>query len=84
MDELKNTFDRLRLPARCATPGSISVSVDSYGDPATKMVSAPLKVTGCCALPYAPAYKVTAAERGAADHLSLAGRPCPRQGDAEA
>lgn len=23
-------------------------------------------------------------ERGAADHLSLAGRPCPRQGDAEA
>jgi len=36
VDELKNTFDRLRLPARCATPGSISVSVDSYGDPANQ------------------------------------------------
>lgn len=62
VDELSNTFDGLRLPARCATPGSISVSVDSYGDPSPKTTATPLTVTGCDALPYAPAFHVTAAK----------------------
>ncbi len=59
--EIKSTFDRLRYPATCpATPARLSVSADSYSDGTVHTVSAPLSVTGCSALSYAPAFKVTA------------------------
>jgi uncharacterized membrane protein YgcG len=59
--EIKSTFDGLRYPATCpATPARLSVSADSYSDPTVHTVSAPLSVTGCSALSYAPAFKVTA------------------------
>jgi hypothetical protein len=68
VDELNSTFDGLRLPASCpATPARISVTGDSYGDAAQRTATAPLHVTDCAALPYAPRFKVTAV-RDAADN----------------
>ena len=62
LDEISNTFDALRYPTTCPqTPAKLTVSVDSYADPATThSVAAPLSVTGCAQLPYAPAFKATA------------------------
>ncbi len=58
--ELTTTFDGLRLPTRCpATPASVTVTADSYAQPATPhSASTPLQVTGCSALPYTPAFHV--------------------------
>ena len=62
VDELNTTFNGLRLPASCpSSPANVTVSGDSYQDPTTRSASAPLHVTSCSALPYAPAFKVTAA-----------------------
>ncbi|MDQ2894844.1 MAG: hypothetical protein M3Y09_04265 [Actinomycetota bacterium] len=60
--ELKSTFTGLRLPATCPTPvASVAVTADSYSDPAGKTASpAPLTVTGCSALPFAPQFSVSA------------------------
>jgi uncharacterized membrane protein YgcG len=59
--EIKSTFDGLRYPATCpATPARLSVAADSYSDATVHTVSAPLSVTGCSALSYAPTFKVTA------------------------
>jgi len=61
LTEIKSTFDDLRYPATCPrTPARLGVTIDSYADPTTHAVSAPLSVTGCAALPYAPAFKTTA------------------------
>ena len=58
---INSTFDKLRYPASCpATPADVGVSVDSYGDPTVHTASAPLSVTGCAALAFAPAFAVTA------------------------
>lgn len=66
--EISSTFDGLRYPATCpATPQSFTVSADSYSDPTVHTVSAPLAVTGCSALPYSPAFSVTAT-RDSADN----------------
>jgi len=40
--------------------GNILVSADSYADPSSRSASAPLKVTGCSALPFAPKFSVSA------------------------
>ena len=59
--EINSTFDGLRYPTTCpSTPANVSVSVDSYGDPTVHSLSAPLNVTGCSALPYAPKMSVSA------------------------
>ncbi|MDQ6731313.1 MAG: hypothetical protein M3022_13730 [Actinomycetota bacterium] len=59
--KLSSTFTGLRLPATCPTPAaSVAVRVDSYADPSTRSASAPLNVTGCAALPFAPQFSVTA------------------------
>ncbi|MDE3133642.1 MAG: hypothetical protein KGL15_06230 [Acidobacteriota bacterium] len=59
--EINSTFDGLRYPTTCpSTPANVSVSVDSYNDPAVHNLSAPLNVTGCSTLPYAPKLSVSA------------------------
>jgi hypothetical protein len=59
--EINSTFDALRYPTACPkTPADLSVTVDSYADPATHSLAAPLRVTDCASLPYAPAFKTTA------------------------
>jgi hypothetical protein len=59
--EISSTFDGLRYPTTCpSTPQSFSVAADSYSDSTVKSASAPLSVTGCSALPYSPAFAVTA------------------------
>jgi hypothetical protein len=61
LDEINSTFDGLRFPATCpSTPASVVVTADSYSDATPQTGSAPLTVTGCSALPYAPAFTVTA------------------------
>ncbi len=61
LTEINSTFDALRYPATCpSTPAAVTTAVDSYSDPAVHALSAPLTVTGCSALPYAPAFRVTA------------------------
>ena len=58
---IDSTFDKLRYPATCpATPADVAVSADSYGDATVHTVTAPLSVTGCSSLAYAPAFAVTA------------------------
>jgi hypothetical protein len=61
LNEIKSTFDALRYPTTCPrTPAKLDVAVDSYADSAAHSVGAPLPVTGCASLPYAPAFKATA------------------------
>jgi hypothetical protein len=58
--QIDSTFDGLRYPTTCpSTPASLSVSVNSYDDSSFQSVSAPLSVTGCSSLPYAPKLSVT-------------------------
>lgn len=59
--DISSTFDGLRYPTTCpATPETFRVAVDSYSDPAVQSASAPLSVTGCSSLPYAPAFALSA------------------------
>ncbi len=61
VDELNTTFSGLRLPASCPSPAAnVTVSGDSYSDPTTRTASAPLAVTACSSLPYAPKFSVSA------------------------
>lgn len=70
--EINSTFDALRYPTTCpATPQSFSASVDSYNDPTLQTVAAPLVVTSCSALPYAPAFSVAATRDRADRQVSL-------------
>jgi hypothetical protein len=63
VDELKTTFNGLRLPTSCpSSAAKVIVSGNSYQDPTTRTASAPLDVTGCSSLAYAPAFHVTAAK----------------------
>lgn len=63
VDELQATLSGLRLPTSCPTaPASVKVTADSYNDPTQRTASAPLHVTGCSSLPYAPAFHITAAK----------------------
>ena len=72
LGEIKSTFDSLRYPTTCPpTAARLGVAVDSYADPTTHSVSAPLKVTGCGLLPYAPAFKATAARDTADRQVKL-------------
>jgi hypothetical protein len=71
--QIQSTFDRLRYPATCpSAPAQVTASVDSYADSTVHPMSAPLSVTGCSALPYSPAFKVTAARDSADRQVRLA------------
>jgi hypothetical protein len=59
--DINSTFDGLRYPTTCpSTPARVSVGVDSYQDSTVHDISAPLSVTGCSSLPYAPKLSLTA------------------------
>ncbi|MGH3744158.1 MAG: hypothetical protein ACRDTP_04790, partial [Mycobacteriales bacterium] len=61
ISEIDSTFDGLRYPTTCpSTAAPVGVSVDSYSDSTVKTVTAPLSVTGCSSLAYAPKFSVTA------------------------
>jgi hypothetical protein len=61
LGEINSTFDGLRYPTACpSTPAKVGISVDSYNDSTVQQVSAPLSVTGCSSLPYAPKATVSA------------------------
>jgi hypothetical protein len=63
LTEINSTFDGLRYPATCpTTPQAVAVAVNSYGDATVHSVSAPLTVTKCAALPYAPKFAVGATQ----------------------
>ena len=70
--EISSTFDGLRYPTTCpSTPQDVGVSVDSYDDPTVHTVTAPLAVTRCSSLPYAPAFSVTAVRDTADSQVKL-------------
>ncbi len=61
VDNIHSTFAGLRLPTSCpSTPAPLSVTADSYNDPTPLTASAPVHVTGCSKLPYAPVLGVSA------------------------
>jgi hypothetical protein len=63
LTEISSTFDGLRYPATCpATPQTVGVAVNSYADQTVHSVSAPLSVTNCARLPYAPKFSATATQ----------------------
>ncbi|MGH2913517.1 MAG: hypothetical protein ACRDMX_00855 [Solirubrobacteraceae bacterium] len=60
ISQIASTFDGLRYPTTCpSTPAPLNLSVDSYDDPTPQSASAPLTVTGCSALPFAPKLSAT-------------------------
>jgi hypothetical protein len=62
LDEIKSTFNSLRYPATCPqTPANLRVAADSYADASVHTAAAPLSVTGCARLPYAPSFRASAA-----------------------
>jgi hypothetical protein len=62
IEEIKSTFDSLRYPTTCpSTPQNVSISANSYNATSTvNSTAAPLTVSGCSSLPYAPKASVTA------------------------
>jgi hypothetical protein len=63
LTEINSTFDGLRYPATCpATPQTVGVAVNSYGDQTVHSVSAPLSVTNCAAMLYSPKFSATATQ----------------------
>ena len=73
LTEINSTFDRLRYPATCpATQARLSVSADSYSDPSVHTATAPLAVTGCSSLSYAPVFRATATRDGGDRQVKLA------------
>jgi hypothetical protein len=71
--QIQSTFNGLRYPTTCpSTPAQVTASVDSYADSTVHSLSAPLSVTGCSALPYSPAFKVTATRDSADRQVRLA------------
>ena len=71
--ELNTTLDGLRYPSTCpATPESLQVTADSYKAPSVAAgATAPLTVTGCSSVPYAPAFTLTAAKDSADPGVAL-------------
>ena len=62
LNEIQSTFNALRYPASCPRPAAnLTVDLDSYADSTAHSVAAPLIVTRCASLPYAPAFQATAA-----------------------
>ncbi len=61
ISEINSTFSGLRYPTTCpSTPANVGISVNSYSDATVHTITAPLSVTGCSSLPYAPKLSVSA------------------------
>ena len=59
--DINSTFSALRYPTTCpSTPARVGITVNSYSDATVHSLSAPLSVTGCSSLPYAPKLTVAA------------------------
>jgi hypothetical protein len=70
--EINSTFQALRYPTTCpGNPAPVLVQVDSYADPTVHTLSAPLNVTDCASLPYAPQLAVSATKDGGDRVVSL-------------
>jgi len=70
--QISSTFDGLRYPTTCpSTPQNFGVAVNSYSDATVHTVSAPLSVTGCSSVSYAPQFSVTAARDSADKQVQL-------------
>jgi hypothetical protein len=73
LTEISSTFDGLRYPTTCpGTPQTVGVAVNSYGDPTVHNLSAPLSVTNCAGLPYAPKFSVSATQDAGDRQVNLA------------
>jgi hypothetical protein len=73
LTEINSTFDGLRYPTTCpATPQTVGVTVNSYGDQTLHPLSAPLSVTNCAALPYTPKFSVGATQDSGDRQVKLA------------
>jgi hypothetical protein len=60
ISEINVSFTTLRMPTSCPSPAnSVTMTADSQADSTQKTASAPLNVTGCSTLPYAPALTAT-------------------------
>jgi hypothetical protein len=72
LTEINSTFDGLRYPATCpTTPANVSVAVNSDSVSTIQTVTAPLAVSGCSALPYAPKFAVSATKDTADSQVRL-------------
>ncbi|MEA2210952.1 MAG: hypothetical protein QOF83_900 [Solirubrobacteraceae bacterium] len=72
VDEIKSTFNGLRMPTRCPSPAArFGVTADSYGSASLKSASAPLQVTGCSGLPFSPLLSVSAVKDSADNGVRL-------------
>jgi hypothetical protein len=72
LEEIKSTFNALRYPTTCPRPAAnLRVDVDSYADPTTHSLAAPLSVSGCAQLPYSPTFKATVARDSADRQVKL-------------
>jgi hypothetical protein len=59
--EISSTFDGLRYPTTCPSSAQgLTVAVNSYDDATVHTAAAPLSVTGCSALSFSPAFRVSA------------------------
>lgn len=66
ISDIDSTFDGLRYPTTCpSTPANVSVSANSYSSSTVHTITAPLRVTGCSSLPYAPKLSVFAVKDSA-------------------
>jgi hypothetical protein len=71
--DINSTFNGLRYPASCpSTPAPVNVTVNSYGSPTVHTLTAPLHVTGCSALAYAPKLSLTATKDKSDRGVSIA------------
>jgi hypothetical protein len=85
LDEINSTFDSLRFPDCCpATPATVIVSADSYLDPTVQAGSAPLKVTGCGSLPFAPGFAVSVTKDSGDSHVAVSTDITQTTGQADA
>jgi hypothetical protein len=72
LDEINSTFSAMRFPDSCpSTPAHVTVTADSYADASPTTATAPLTVTGCGALPYAPGFAVSVTKDIADDGVAL-------------
>jgi hypothetical protein len=83
ISEINSTFDALRYPTTCpATPQSLTATLDSYADPTLQTVAAPLSVTGCSALRYAPSFSVGVVRDRADRQVSVSTKVIQTAGEA--
>jgi hypothetical protein len=60
LSDIDATFSAIRYPTTCpAKPEQVTISSDSYSVSTVQTATAPLTVTGCSSLPFAPKYSAT-------------------------